>query len=485
MGFARLTYSRSKFIFEFVNQKYDIYDRRGEYAVVYGRITARYNPIDHSRLFGPLDKTIIMYVSKPLKTTVAEFVRGGTLSPTDVCEAATVENGLERLKWAFSTGYPMLVSPAIPARTGTIEILEYIHDNSQKWILDEIRDICVAAAMYRNLGILKWMRHASYTIFYASIVFASRGGHLTTVKWLHKIGQSIDSLLDNTGDNVEMTAWLIANGEKINNYIFTSNASYGHINVLKWLYTIGCIITPDSQNQAAKYGHLGIIKWMADCGITPVNRLMTFAAESGNLELVIWLHQNECKWNNKAFAKAATFGHANLIEWAVNEGYLINDVSNIEKLAAVNGRTSVLKWIQENSQPLSPKICDICAEGGYLKTLKWIRSEGYTWSETTARILVESGFCDVLKWAIENGCPCDLEDCAKHASYTIECDSLLEVLRGAGLSPDSPRLREFAIQTDSVLLISWLQKYGACTDLQISVDNNCAHDYLYRNWELD
>jgi hypothetical protein len=73
--------------------------------------------------------------------------------------------------------------------------------------------------------------------------------------------------------------------------VFDIAAEYGHLDVIKWLFTNNYgTNTTNAMDNAAKNGHLNIIKWISEnCKITCTIQAANYATLNGHFEIVKWL----------------------------------------------------------------------------------------------------------------------------------------------------------------------------------------------------
>ena len=99
--------------------------------------------------------------------------------------------------------------------------------------------------------------------------------------------------------------------------ILYSASQNGHLEVLKFLYTI----KPEhydsfAMNYAAENGHLDIIMWLYSIGkgYNSNNRAIDYAAKNGHLEIVKWLHNKGYKYRHAVYY-ASQNGHQEIVDY--------------------------------------------------------------------------------------------------------------------------------------------------------------------------
>ena len=110
----------------------------------------------------------------------------------------------------------------------------------------------------------------------------------------------------------------------------------GSVALVKWALAEGFPRETYDGNMAeaaASYGHIELVKWLCgEGGFTMVEKVMRGAASSGNLKLVQWLRGEGCPWDH----------------WTCH-------------FAVYGGRLEVLRWARENGCPWKARVRDDAA----------------------------------------------------------------------------------------------------------------------------
>ena len=186
-------------------------------------------------------------------------------------------------------------------------------------------------------------------------------------------------------------------------YVFVGACKGGHVEIMKWLRSVGCFWDERACFAAAKGGHVEALQWLRREGCPWDEQACAGAAEGGHLEILKWLRSEGCPWSAGACSGAAMGGHLEILKWLRSEGCPWNAWACSG--AAEGGHFEILKWLRSEGCPLGAVACAGAAGGGHLKILKWLRSEGCPWNEEACACAAEGGHLEVLKWMRSEGCP--------------------------------------------------------------------------------
>jgi hypothetical protein len=164
--------------------------------------------------------------------------------------------------------------------------------------------------------------------------------------------------------------------------------------------------------KVAATGILSLVRWCKEekkCawdGDTLVN-----AAATGNIDLLTYFFVNggalETNQGVKACAAAAENGHLLCLIYLRETKKIAVDTESINK-AANGGHFDVVKYLLENSCPVSPLTCASAAENGHLKVLQYLHGKLVAWDVQTCRFARKNNHLDCLNYALGNGCPSDI-----------------------------------------------------------------------------
>ena len=152
---------------------------------------------------------------------------------------------------------------------------------------------------------------------------------------------------------LEQIKYLIEQKEFIwKNEYFDEAASNGHLDVVKFLHSIGKDCTTNAMDDASNYGHIEIVKFLHSIGKDCTTKAMDWASKNGHLEIVKYLH---------SIGKEYT-------EWAMD-------------WASENGHLEVVKFLHSIGAHCTRSAMDWASENGHLEVVKFlhsIRSEEHT-----------------------------------------------------------------------------------------------------------
>lgn len=217
-----------------------------------------------------------------------------------------VTKNIKLLKWAKTHKnfkYSSTVAK-FATRNNNIKILRYLKQNQCKFDWECLYE----AVQNENYIILKWLLKNKIKIIDFVFFTAAGVGNLKIIKYLHK----------------KMRKRIYPEGAL--NYALKNN----NINVVKWLFQVGCIMGEDVFNYAAMSGSVETFKCIFDLCVNDLSlpwfTSTTFnsAVESGSIDLVIFLYENNCPWDVNTTYEAAQYiidyDDARILKFLVEHG---------------------------------------------------------------------------------------------------------------------------------------------------------------------
>ncbi len=209
----------------------------------------------------------------------------------------------------------------------------------------KLRDgLCVAAAEYGYLNILKLARSHKYVWNYEVYSMAAKNGHIDILEWASKNGCAWDLLL-----------W--------------RNVAMFPLESIAWALKYECL---SEMGRIMKYGHANETRRRRD------------------------IKEIICD-------TSAAKGRIDILEFARKRCFL--EKKDICYFAALYGQLNVLQWAREHGCDWDWRTCAFAAENGHLDVLKWAREHGCEWDSNVCELAAQTGHLEVLQWAREHGCP--------------------------------------------------------------------------------
>ncbi|MEM3857933.1 MAG: ankyrin repeat domain-containing protein [Candidatus Micrarchaeaceae archaeon] len=145
---------------------------------------------------------------------------------------------------------------------------------------------------------------------------------------------------------------------KKNDLIFRWTCRYGHLEILKWLHSLGVDVRVNNDQSfvlACSGGNLDVAKWLyemdsnIDINVNDSEPLI-MACTSGNLDLVKWLTGLNKKQNyEQAFIQCCYFKHKECAKWILKVGkiilnkyYLVYEDNKINRYK----NCDIIKWLK-------------------------------------------------------------------------------------------------------------------------------------------
>jgi ankyrin repeat protein len=123
-------------------------------------------------------------------------------------------------------------------------------------------------------------------------------------------------------------------------------SEYGHLEVIKYLHSLGYKGDERAINMASKNGHLDVIKYLHSLGYKGNYDAIVWASMNGHLEVVKYLHYigyKDYKISRLPIYLASSNGHLKIIKYLISVGYR-GDLFAIG-CASFNGHLKVKKYL--------------------------------------------------------------------------------------------------------------------------------------------
>lgn len=187
----------------------------------------------------------------------------------------------------------------------------------------------------------------------------------------------------------------------------------GHLEVVKWIYSLGNITNIKSaMYEACAGGHIEIAKWLHSIGILYqfcetdyvfggiYNRRIINGARN-HIEILEWLHGLGVDFSNDSiFLSSCIQGNIDIAKWLVSIGADI-DRSFYGYGCIIVGRDQFHKWLQniDDIYKMTP-FTESCAHGRF-ELAKWLHEIGANTNNRVALMAACYSNFEIAKWLIE------------------------------------------------------------------------------------
>ena len=286
--------------------------------------------------------------------------RNRYLSTDDYSYSAMCSYNLDMIKWAHDEMGLEFSRLSIDRllEDGNDEIVKYVCENMKERLC--IRTALISAAVGGHFELVKWVYEKHRT------EYEDKDGHQD---------YHVDSVV--SSGNLEMIEWFYERREIFHEYSdpIQQAAENGHLDSIKWLFSIGYNQSEQAINTASENGHLDIVICLISNGFVADKHDINIAAANGHLDIVEYLANLGLKCSQYALDNAIKNGFLSVVQWLYENCKKLK-FKNASNKAAENGRLSVLAWLEEN------KVAR-CTNEGMVKAVK-------------------NGKLDVVLWLINN-----------------------------------------------------------------------------------
>ncbi len=89
---------------------------------------------------------------------------------------------------------------------------------------------------------------------------------------------------------------------------------------MKWLhansFTSRRILDDIIPSCASVYGHVDILRWLLSIGVKWDENWLVIATMGGHLDVCMWAHEQGYAWTSEACKAAAHYRHTDILRWA-------------------------------------------------------------------------------------------------------------------------------------------------------------------------
>lgn len=364
---------------------------------------------------------------------ILSFVMDGCETLSDFRNVLLVHKRWASVLWREREG--VTKSTSVPFDEVCEEAVDKGNKNIIRWAIAEGEKLepylFHIAAQSGNIGMIEWLMDLGCPMDAQAMIGAIRGDHFDTLKWLDTNGFPTSKyVLDEMAcfGNKTMLSWAIIDQEWPLDAVACAGAARGgHLEILKWLRSLGCPWDGFTTRAAALGGHKEVYDWVVEHGCESWSNDAAHAAMMGHFDMAKWLvERHECD-AQECLISAAKHGELDIFEWALSQ----DDITyqpRIFAMAIESGNRELMDFLYRGGYGWDESACGVAAKTGRLDILVWLRKNGCPWDEWTCVNAAKWDHRVVLQWALENGCP------YHPVVHACACESVKRWLVGKGYS---------------------------------------------------
>lgn len=267
----------------------------------------------------------------------------------------------------FKTDKPLTVHISIMcARYGYLDFLKLYYNISQKEILIE-------AVNYGHVHILEWI-HTVNPIIDNSLFIECND--VKVVKWLISIGLKPGTkalYLASHEDRFEILKYFVEDyNTKVPAYLLDYAVEKGQIEIVKYLIGRGMeFIAPHIIDCSP---HVEMVKFLHTIGHELTENLCFNAAKVGNIEILEYCVENGCRLTESIIFSAAIMDKFDCVIWLLEHNC---PPGNIQYGPAYHGRVDILELLISKGHTIDPNISISAAHGDASNVIVWLLEKGY------------------------------------------------------------------------------------------------------------
>ena len=157
---------------------------------------------------------------------------------------------------------------------------------------------------------------------------------------------------------------------------------FGHLDIVQYAHTQGCILTPKLYYFASWHGYLPIIQYIREHGVEWTESYIIYAASAqGHVQILEYALDHGCLWEKTVTRDAAKMGHLNVLKFVFERGLEFDPI--ILGCAAANGHLSILQYALVNKHLFVADesyavFCSVNA--GEIQCLRFCIENNFGWS---------------------------------------------------------------------------------------------------------
>ena len=156
--------------------------------------------------------------------------------------------------------------------------------------------------------------------------------------------------------NLEVMEWLFDMNCHVDAFFFSSTAVDLHIDALEFMWnrneidiaTIELWYNMALSNYAVASDYTSILKWLIDHGLPLPPVAFSSCASRGQLDALRFLRSHHCPWDASSLREAVKHGHLDILQWALSNGCPWTAKDRWECLGLCpRHRIGMRRWIME------------------------------------------------------------------------------------------------------------------------------------------
>lgn len=185
--------------------------------------------------------------------------------------------------------------------------------------------------------------------------------------------------------------WKENSGKRKNKYyknIFMGTCALGQLDTAQWLYSLNKIVLNTCRDliySISCNNHIEVGKWLYSLGVKPSLDSFKIACRNGHMEIVKWIYSLEPKiyidgyTMNEVFQNSCNNGHIEVMKWLYSIGKIKTEIINKMFISScIDGRIEIMKWLYtiDNIDISKSNVFIISCESNYIEIAEWLYSLG-------------------------------------------------------------------------------------------------------------
>jgi hypothetical protein len=224
------------------------------------------------------------------------------------------------------------------------------------------------AALHGHIPIVQWIhqQHPIDTPWIYTARNAAEGGHLDLLQWAYANGCPLDDWVTCKAaaiGRLDIIQWARSQDCPWDEYTPRYAAKEGHLHVVEWVMANGCPRSKSLLESAATNGHLPVVRWAHENGYEWGWHID--AARNGHLEVLQYMASEGCVMEPCLAACAAASGQMAVVQWAVQQPWSVHTGDDMMQSIVAGGRMDILQWLVEGRyvQPTSWWVSEALGQG--------------------------------------------------------------------------------------------------------------------------